>query len=467
MVWLDEVALCDPGRELAQHGTLRSSVYGDFPGFERRYFWQPPGQALVAAACYKLFGFGVWQTRIPGLLFGAAALAIIYLLAWRLLEDSLAAAFAAAILGLYPAFIATARAARMDTECLFFVLLATAFYLEGHWRPSRTYLCYGASGLSLGLAGMFHPIAVFWAAALGSLVLLIGGEGRFLKLGWLAFCASLFPLLWLGWAFSTPDLFRIQFLSHGMAHLVKGTLAQRLGSEIYVDVGNNLRVPTLLAAYAAGTIWVLFFARLRWDVKVILATLFSVPFTLIAIFMVKGAGPYYLYPVSVLTLCAGSMLARLWKAGIASVPRWSRTALMSLPILLFANLFAAGLGGRWLMLACQYRERNYQQVEAPVRAMIPKGSIVLGPAQAWYAVINAGASLRLQSVNFDVSQPPTQANPRVHDFVFRWSSKSLNESLPGFHEVQRIGAPLPPLFGRFRVSDSADYQLEIWKSDFR
>jgi 4-amino-4-deoxy-L-arabinose transferase-like glycosyltransferase len=421
----------------------------------------------VAAGFYKLFGFGVWQTRIHGLLFGAADLFMISLLAWRLFEDSLAAAFAAAILGLHPAFVATARAGRMDTECLFFVLLATTLYLEGQWRPSRTYLWYGASGLSLGLAGMFHAIAAAWAPALGLLVLLNGGKGRFCKLGWLALCASLFPLLWLGWALRTPDQFRLQFLSHAMAHLAEGTIVERLGGEIYFEVGNHLRVPTLLAAYAGGAIWGLFFALLRREVKVILAVLCSVPLLLIAIFMVKEAGPYFLYPVTALTLCAGFLLARLWKAGIASTTRWSGAILMSLPVLLLANLFAAGLGGRWLLLAWQYRERDYQQVEVPVRAIIPKGSIVLGPAQAWYALVGVGASLRLRSVNFDFSHPPTQPNPRVHDFVIREVSKPLDEDLTGFHEVQRIGAPLPPLFGRFRVSESSDYQLEIWKSDFR
>jgi 4-amino-4-deoxy-L-arabinose transferase-like glycosyltransferase len=479
VVWNDEVVLCDPGRELAVHGTLRSSVFADFPGFERRYMWLPPGQALVAAASYKLFGFGLWQTRIPGLLFGAAALAMIYLLALRLFGDPLAAWFGAAILGLYPAFIQTARAARNDTGCLFFVLLATVFYLEAHWKPCRAYLWYGASSLSLGLAGMFHPIATVWAAALGLLVLLLGGKGRVWKVGWLALCASLLPLIWFGWALSTPDLFRMQFLSHGMAHLAKGTIPQRLDSELYIDARSHLRLPMLLAAYAAGAIWVLFFAHPRRDVKVILVILFSVPFLLISAVMMKGQGAWLLYPASVLALCAGLTLARLWRARIARAPGWAGLLSMGLVALVFANLFAVGLGGRWLMLAWQYRERDYGQVEAPIKALIPRGSIVLGPPQAWYALMDAGATLRLQCVNFDPSYRLAQPNPWLHDFVIRESSRSscaflaqespkpLREDLSGFHQVQRIGTPLRPLFGRFRVSESADYQLEIWKSDLR
>jgi hypothetical protein len=235
----------------------------------------------------------------------------------------------------------------------------------------------------------------------------------------------------------------------------------------------------LLAAYAAGAIWVLFFARLRRHIKVILVVLFSVPVLFISMLMMKGQGAWLLYPGSVLTLCAGFMLARLWRTGTAGASRWRGALSMSPLVLLFANLFIVGLGGRWLLLACQYRQRDYQQVEAPLSAIIPRASIVLGPPQVWYALMDVGASLRLQCVNFDPSYPLAQPNPRLHDFVVRESShsscafltrespKPLKEDLTGFHQVQRIGAPLPPLFGRFRVSDSADYQLEIWKSDFR
>src|SRR4051812_41994568 len=77
-VWIDEVTPNDSARQLAQHGEFRSRVFSDVKGFEHGYYWQPPAHTLIAAGVYRICGFGIWQTRVPPLLFAALAVFMVF-----------------------------------------------------------------------------------------------------------------------------------------------------------------------------------------------------------------------------------------------------------------------------------------------------------------------------------------------------------------------------------------------------
>src|SRR5262249_2437697 len=125
MVGSDEAFLNDPGLQLLTTGKFRSDVLSENPGFEDHYFWQPPGLALTTAVSYRLFGFGIWQTRLPGIVFGAAALGVLFLLVHYVSNKVLPAAFASLSLLVWPYWVLTSKAARMDTAAIFFLLLST------------------------------------------------------------------------------------------------------------------------------------------------------------------------------------------------------------------------------------------------------------------------------------------------------------------------------------------------------
>ena len=170
VVWMDEVTVNDPAKELALNGRMISSVFADWNGFGEAYYWQPPGQPALMALVYKLFAFGIWQTRIPGLLFGSGTLLVLYLLAVRLLRSRSAALLSAVILGLDPKYIESARSGRMDTQSLFLALMGVLFFVgvmqdddHASARGWRVLL----AGACLGLAGITHPLAVAWVAAIG------------------------------------------------------------------------------------------------------------------------------------------------------------------------------------------------------------------------------------------------------------------------------------------------------------
>ena len=140
IVWMDEVTLNDPGKELALNGHLISSVFSDRNSFGEAYYWQPPGQPLLMALIYRVFGFGIWQTRIPGLLFASGILIVLYFLSIRLLRNNNGAILSILILGLDPKFIESARSARMDTQSIFLSILG--IYLFFSIRKVKITLCF-------------------------------------------------------------------------------------------------------------------------------------------------------------------------------------------------------------------------------------------------------------------------------------------------------------------------------------
>src|SRR5436305_3603408 len=266
VVWIDEVTLNDPAKELARHGALRSSVFAGRAGFEAHYFWQPPGQALVTALVYEVCGFGIWQTRLPPLLFAAGCLAALHALGARLLRSARAATFAAGLYALDPKFLQVSRSGRMDPQCLLFALLGTLAFLraaaDGEAQPAGGFhRRLAVSGLLIGLAGVSHPLGVAWALGLGLLVLgTAAGWRKLTGLAAFAAAAALPAALWLAWALrtSTFQVFAGQFLDHGEGHLARGAPASRIAAELAQYRDQYALAPLLVITYLAGFAWLLF-----------------------------------------------------------------------------------------------------------------------------------------------------------------------------------------------------------------
>lgn len=456
VVWRDEVGLNDPAKELARHGVLRSSVFAGHQGYEDAYFWQPPGQALVTAAVYRLCGFGIWQTRIPPLLFGAAALALVFALGLLLLQDRLAAVLGAVVLALDPKYLQLCRSARMDPQALFLLLAGTLVLLGGALGAGAAADGRRAAalrpllaGLLIGLAGITHPVAIGWGLGLGLLCLALARRGeRLPAAAGFALGAAAPPLAWLGhtWLTGRWDLWEAQFLGHGGGHLAGGSLAGRLGAET-VNYWQQYRLaPLLLLLYAAALPWLLWRWRGARAARLALAVPILVMLSFDALVMTKGLGYYYLYPAALLAIAAGGLLAALLRQPAAG----RRRLAMAAAALLGCNLLAAGLAGRWLSLAWQWRERSYAVVEEGLRPHLAPGGRVWGAPEIWYAVERAGASLSL------VGEP----DPRRHDLlvVRAGGGAALGERA---RRVASFGAPLPPILGVRRPS--ADYTFEVWK----
>lgn len=458
VVWADEVTLNDPAKELALHGQLVSSVFSGSSGFERGYFWQPPGQVLVQAMVYEVFGFGIWQTRAPVIVFGAATIVIVHSIAQALFASESAALWAALLLGLDPKFLQSARAGRMDAQCLFFALSGVLLYMlkDRAQGRARSFLMPALAGLSIGIAGITHPVAISWALALGVVIILFE-ESKIRVLAAFTAAAALPAFLWISYAISSSrlSLLTAQFLGHGGAHLAEGGVADRLVAEIVRYGRDYMLAPLLLITYLGGLCWVLVNQQYARKVQAIILTLFSTTFLLNALLMTKGVGFYFLHPVAILAVCSGVMISELIRGrhprparGRDRTTGWMIGAYVTLVLV---NVVAAGLGGRWLSLSYQWRARDYGQVEAAIGKSIQAGSVVWGPPEIWYAVEGSGASLRLTGA----------PDPKLHDYVVL--KLGSGTSLQGrAKKILEFGEPLPPVFGWLRRA-SADYVFEIWK----
>lgn len=454
VVWIDEVAMNDPAKELALHGKYRSSVFAGFHRFEEVYLWVPPGQPLVAAASYAIAGFGIWQTRIPPLLFGAALLIVVYGVGRILSRGDIRPAIIAALLvALDPQLLQTARAGRMDTQCIFFALLGLYFLLQALERGDNRLLPNLYAGLAVSAALITSPVSAPWALSIGLLTLIESRERRLLRALVYAAAAASLMLLWVLYALRTPEAFHAQFFALVGDHVPALSIPDRIVQEFIRYWRVYKLTPMLILLLISALAW-LFTKACDRRTGLRLLLFFAVAFFFNTLFMGKLGGYYSLHPNIILLLAAGMMLFQLRDAALRH--RWAiRTACFSGIALLVLNLFASGMGGRLVTLAYQWDARDYSRVTASIKEEIPPGSIVWGTEGIWYAVEKAGATLRLLGT----------PDPRLHDFMVLRKEQDL--PVPdGFRLVAETGEPLPPIPGGFRLN-SFDYQLRISVSILR
>ena len=456
VVQIDEPTLNDPAKELVFNGVFCSSVFAGQSGFETAYFWQPPGQALVMAAVYKLLGFGIWQTRLPGVIFGGIAVMLLYFLAMRLFNSRRAATIAALLFAFEPMYIQASRMSRMDTQCLVFVLLGILFFLRANTGDNKRYVWITLSGFLVGLAGITHPLAICWAIAIGLLIILIGPRNKLPSLICFLVAAAIPPAIWFGYAFQAPELFKAQFLHHSDWHIEKGSIFARISSEPVRYFEAYKKLPLLLIAYICGLVWVFAAAGISRKTKIIITVLFAVPFLFNAIFMIKLiVGYYYLHPGLILLVSTGAFIASIWPSPVRiprNIGQWGITVLI---ILLICNILAVGIIGRYVVLAYQWDARDYRYVDAGISENIPPGSIVWGPPQVWYATERVGATLLLWG----------EPDPGKHDYAITLVTRPVD--LPdGFTKIAEFGKPLPAVLGGLDIACTG-YQMQLWRSELR
>lgn len=456
LVWMDEVTLNDPAKEWALHGRMASSVFAGHNGFDEAYYWQPPGQPALMALVYKIFSFGIWQTRIPGVLFGSGTLLVVYLLSLQLLGSRNGALLGAVTLGLDPKYIESARSGRMDTQCLFLALLSVYVFVrllqdDDENGPHRKKIVL--AGLFLGLAGITHPMAVAWVAALGAVTMLWRNRAHLGIFLWVVVVAAVPALVWIlsVAAVGDLDLLRIQFLEHGSSRLSGGGVFKSIVDEAIRYAAEYSLAPGLLAMYFGGLIWVLSHRNQFDRAGLGLAILFAVPALIVALFMSKTVGFYFLHPVAILAIAAGAMMSALWEGRLLQrASRRSSQVFRSVLLLVLVNVLLAGIIGRYTALAYQWRQRDHRPVARALAEHVSPGSVVWGPPDIWYAVEKASASLRIRG----------EPDPQMHDLLV--TKVGANTVLPdGVSKVGELGVALPPVFGVVRLR-STDYRMSVW-----
>ena len=157
----DEALLNDAGWQLATTGRFRADVLALHRGAEDHYLWQVPGLGFAAAVSYELFGFGIWQTRLTGILFGGLGVWAIFAFVRSITPGTTGAWLAALSLFLWPDWMLTAKESRMDTPAIAALLLSSLLVVQSlrSGAPAglgRLFL----AGLCTSVATMFHSAAL-------------------------------------------------------------------------------------------------------------------------------------------------------------------------------------------------------------------------------------------------------------------------------------------------------------------
>jgi hypothetical protein len=119
-------------------------------GLHQAYLLQV-GYGYLAAPWFGLFGVGVWQARLLGVLLGCGILLLVASIGRR------------TVLAADSNFLGGVRNARTDIPSVFFVALALSAYLIGRERSRAGWFI--ASGAAFGLAMLCHGNA-FWVGAI-------------------------------------------------------------------------------------------------------------------------------------------------------------------------------------------------------------------------------------------------------------------------------------------------------------
>jgi hypothetical protein len=152
--WWDEGNVASVARNWVELGHYGRLFMGKpLPAYLDRFSVGFPAVAPIALS-FRLLGIGVWQARLPGVLFTVGALAALWLLVRRLYDRSVATVTLAAVLllpvlpDLHP--VLAGRQALGEMPAIFYLLIGFLFLQQAWGRPLR-----------------FLPLAVvFWGLSL-------------------------------------------------------------------------------------------------------------------------------------------------------------------------------------------------------------------------------------------------------------------------------------------------------------
>jgi 4-amino-4-deoxy-L-arabinose transferase-like glycosyltransferase len=466
LVTFDEAFLNDAGWQLTTAGHFRADVLSLNPGFESHYFWQPPALPLTAALAYRLLGFGLWQTRLPCLLFGGLSIWAIFALVRHLRPRGLAAVIASLSLFFWPAFVLTAKTSRMDTGAIFALLLATLWIVRALDHQEAAYKHAFAAGILTSLALMFHTAAAPWALSLLIVVFLFARR----RIGTsAAYCCGTACLVvpWLLYAIQFPEEFSAQYLSHLAARATDEGVLERLLLQAARYRTELYRVPTFYVVLALGIFGYSIAASPGDRRSLALLVLTGLTAALTA-FVVGGSptGYYTTYPMA-LAFCAIAIgledaIFRNLEGG-----RYRTAAAIGLCVgAMVLNSLLVSVGPRLLAYWFQGQERDYALQTAPLAEQLKPGDQVWGPGTLWFAAVTAGA--RLQA--FDVIPPHiwtkpdsfwTKPDPYRHRYVVVRRGELFPET-ENYVKLGEFGAALPVVLGS-PLSDRS-YTFDLWQS---
>ena len=397
----DEVIIASSALNLLKHGTLARPIHHG-SGFDV-FDCMPPVAPILMAASYATFGFGVIQTKFPGIALGIGTAILLFTMAVGI-GGKIPAAIATIIFITDPVTFGEWQFGRYDAIFVFAVAASLFLaYRTFSGTKNRIPIIWFVIGLTTGLAGAtYYPFAL--AAGLISFL-------------------SLLALIWCNTQFNLRERISTSLCFAGGLGVVIVTIgawmyphlaqcqAQVLGiSPAYLDVGTGLshQVSTALGEwqrywmYSIGqggllnlllgiliVVIIPWTAPKRWEFAVLWAGLIA--FTVFLSIYGSKDSRYMGVPVLLVYLA----LAVVYREIEANrLPKWSQTIVKQLSLLTIAasvirlTLIAFTLTEQW-------EGRDFEAFNAQVRGSIPSNANVIGPQKIFYALADANTNLWL------------------------------------------------------------------------
>ena len=456
----DEALLNDAGWQLATTGRFRADILSINPGFEHHYLWQPPGLPLAAALSYKLFGLGIWQTRLPDILFSGGGVWAVYALTRSLTAGTSAPWIAALSLFFWPEWVLTAKESRMDTAAILGMVLSTHLVIRALCSTGPHVLrTLFLAGLCASAATIFHSTALLWTFSLAVIVFLFARDRLTSSLVY-GIGAAVFGLAWIAYALQYPAEFQAQYLALLINRTGGGGVLLRLVSEGERYVREFARLPTiyLVVLVAAGGLIV---ERCWSDRRIrILLVLTVLVFLTHGVLAGKVSGFYTLYPMTLAFCVVGIGIdAALTEDRPAPGRRWFAAGAMVVVAAFLLNLSAFSVGPRILAFLYQGPERDYaRQLEGLTRHLAP-GDQVWGSAVTWLAVTKAGA--RLDALDWVPREKEPEPDPLKHKFVVVFRGDDF-AGMEAYRKIDEVGTETPRIFGA--TLTNRPYTFDLWRS---
>ncbi len=382
--WAEAMA----GYTLAFEGRTRNPGLKGWGGAEEHFIQPRILSGVIAAPVYRIFGYGLTQSRAVSATFGALLVFGVYA-AVRQLFGPVAAAAAAVATAIDPWFFVTARQFRPEIFLAALLWWSLFLLLRAIRRDSAVEST--VAGLLLGLAAWTHPnSAVYATAALIALCAVIGLNRRWFRLvGFVALGAAVGLAPFLGYTAYVQATSDVRLL--GQLHQNRIGAWSRPLLEMLTEERDRwsgfLRLPTRapLAVLCAAALLYAFVRGARGDRLLAMTVVIA---SLLAPLIIFVSTPRYL------VVLVPMFAILIWR--LLPVPggtRWAelnpgkragplRLALAGLVLLVVGGMTA----GATVVAASRHWAADFQPIQARVRQAVPADATVMANIVFWEAL---------------------------------------------------------------------------------
>lgn len=395
--WHDEAWFANPAFNLATTGSMGTTVLEGtgtwLEGIDRRTYWIMPGYLVTQAAWFKVFGFGVLQTRASSAVWGMLALGSWFLIMQLLSGSRRVAIITIVLIGFDYWFLTVSSIGRMDMMNAALGFMSFAAYL--HFRGRNLHIAVLLSQSLVVASGLTHPNGVIPFAGLLFLTLYLD----FARLKWRHLVVAILPyiiggLIWGAYVLQDFELFRQQFF--GNISGLSGSVSQKsrwsgltnpltgLKMEIGVRYLNSFGLAShstgvarlkvlILIIYLAGIGGALYSRKIRQHAGLrTLLWLGLVYFLVMTLYEGLKSDFYLVHSTPILAAILAVWLHQLWIDKV--LPK-------SLIVVFIAGLCVLQISGLAYLIWRNDLRNDYQPVVAFLKANTNESSLVMGSAE--------------------------------------------------------------------------------------